>query len=72
MLIKSLKYYGTILHDQTANTISWTMILLSQYPEAQEKLYQEIASVLKDGEEPDAETIHKASYLRACVKETIR
>lgn len=48
------------------------MLLLSQYPEAQEKLYQEVTEVLKDGEEPDAETIHKAPYLRACVKETIR
>ncbi|EDV28134.1 uncharacterized protein TRIADDRAFT_53411 [Trichoplax adhaerens] len=42
------------------------------YPEAQEKLYQEISQVLKDGEEPDAVTVHNAPYLRACIKESMR
>ncbi|RDD37947.1 Cytochrome P450 10 [Trichoplax sp. H2] len=58
--------------DTTANTINWTLLLLSQYPKVQEKLYQEITNVLNDGEDPDAATVHKAPYLRACIKESMR
>lgn len=52
--------------------MAWTLMLLSKYPEKQEKLYQEIKSVLKEGENPDAMTVHNAPYLRACIKETMR
>ncbi|EDV19146.1 uncharacterized protein TRIADDRAFT_34090 [Trichoplax adhaerens] len=58
--------------DTTANTITWTLILLSKYPGKQEKLHKEIKSISKDGEDPDSETVHNAPYLSACIKEAMR
>ncbi|RDD37953.1 1,25-dihydroxyvitamin D(3) 24-hydroxylase, mitochondrial [Trichoplax sp. H2] len=58
--------------DTTANTITWTLILLSKYPGKQKKLHKEIKSILKDGEDPDSETVHNAPYLSACIKEAMR
>lgn len=40
--------------------------------DVQSKLREEVRSILKDSDHPDASLIEKMPYLRACVKETLR
>ena len=45
---------------------------MAKNPEAQEKLYQEIQSVLGDCTEPTPEDISKMPYLKGCMMESFR
>jgi len=58
---------------QTSAAIASILYQLSLNPDKQEKLYQEINTVLPS---PDsqltAESIETLGYLKACVKETLR
>ena len=45
---------------------------MAKNPDAQEKLYQEIKSVLGDRTEPTPEDISKMPYLKGCVMESFR
>ncbi|MDH5230468.1 MAG: cytochrome P450 [Gammaproteobacteria bacterium] len=58
-------------HETTAHALSWTWYLLSQHPEAMQKLQQEVDSVLTD-RLPRIEDIEKLVYTRAVFEETIR
>ena len=58
--------------DTTSNTMQWALYLLSKNPDKQEKLYQEIASVLQPGSQPDAQSLAQMPYLKACIRETLR
>ncbi|PAX56532.1 cytochrome P450 [Brunnivagina elsteri] len=58
-------------HETTANTLAWTWMLLSQYPEAQAKLQQEVKQVLGD-RPPTFADLPALSYTSAIVKETMR
>ncbi|PJZ69950.1 cytochrome P450 [Leptospira perolatii] len=58
-------------HETTANALSWAFYLLSQNPEAFEKVRAEAFSVLGD-REPNMDDIQKLSYTRKVVDETLR
>jgi cytochrome P450 len=58
-------------HETTANTLSWSLALLSAYPPARQQLEAEVDSVLGD-REPDAGDADKLPWTRAVVAETLR
>lgn len=59
-------------HETTANTLSWTVMLLAQNPEWQQKLHEELASVLEDGRDPTLEDLRRLPLLDRVVKEGLR
>jgi cytochrome P450 len=58
-------------HETTANTMSWSLALLSAYPSARQQLEAEADSVLGD-REPDAGDADKLPWTRAVVAEAMR
>ena len=58
-------------HETTANTLSWSLALLSAYPSARQQLEAEVDSVLGD-REPDAGDADKLPWTRAVVAEAMR
>ena len=58
-------------HETTANTLSWSLALLSAYPSARQQLEAEVDSVLGD-RDPDAGDADKLPWTRAVVAEAMR
>jgi cytochrome P450 len=58
-------------HETTANTMSWTLALLSAYPSARQQLEAEVDSVLGD-RDPEAGDADKLTWTRAVVSEAMR
>ncbi|CAN8238063.1 unnamed protein product [Cochlearia groenlandica] len=59
--------------DTTATALQWIMANLVKKPEIQEKLYEEIKSVIGEGDkEIEEEEAHKMPYLKAIVLEGLR
>jgi cytochrome P450 len=58
-------------HETTANTMSWTLALLSAYPPARQQLEAEVDSVLGD-RDPEAGDADKLPWTRAVVSEALR
>jgi cytochrome P450 len=58
-------------HDTTALVMTWTLYLLSQNAEVQEKLYQEVLSVMK-GDAPTLEELATMKYTDQVLKESMR
>lgn len=58
-------------HETTANALAWTWFLLSQYPEVEEKLYQELTTVLA-GRTPTPEDLPRLPYLEMVFSEAMR
>ncbi|SFC25230.1 Cytochrome P450 [Bacillus sp. OV322] len=58
-------------HETTANALSWAMYLLSQHPEAEQKLFQEIDAVIGD-RPPAPEDFMKLPYTQNVIWETMR
>ena len=58
-------------HETTANTLSWSVALLSANPAARERLEEELDSVLGD-RDPDAGDADKLPWTRAVVAEAMR
>ncbi|GBE90606.1 cytochrome P450 [Nostoc cycadae] len=58
-------------HETTANTLSWTWMLLSQNPEVREKLQSELCQVLQ-GKLPTLEDLGKLVYTQRVIKESMR
>jgi len=59
--------------DTTAQTLTWTFYLLSQNPEKEALLLQEIDRVLENGKIlPNFENIKSMPYLKGVVEETLR
>ena len=58
-------------HDTTSTALTWSLAYLATYPEIQEKLQNEIDSVL-NGRTPTAEDIPKLEYAEKIFKETLR
>jgi cytochrome P450 len=54
------------------NSLSLLMSVMARNPEAQEKLHQEIVSLLDPGEPITAKFLQNAKYLKACVQESFR
>ncbi|HET9130608.1 MAG TPA: cytochrome P450 [Terriglobia bacterium] len=58
-------------HETTANTLTWTWYLLSQYPEVEKKLHEELDEKLR-GRLPTFEDIPQLVYTEKVVAESIR
>jgi cytochrome P450 family 12 len=59
--------------DQTSHSLTNTMLLLSENPEKQEKLRQELKRIMPNPAAPiTAEMLNEMKYLRACIKEGMR
>ncbi|KAL8095521.1 cytochrome P450 89A2-like [Apium graveolens] len=63
--------------DTTSTALQWIMANLVKYPRVQDKLYQEIVSVVGEGEEleekvVEEEELQQMSYLKAVVLEGLR
>ena len=58
-------------HETTANVLAWTWYLLSQSPDVEEKLHQELDEVL-GGRIPEYADVDNLKYTRAILDETMR
>lgn len=58
-------------HETTSNTLSWTWMLLAQYPEVRTKLLEEIKTVLA-GRSPTVEDLQRLPYANLVIKESLR
>jgi cytochrome P450 len=58
-------------HETTASTLNWTWYLLSQNPDADAKLAQELFA-LSASERPNADDLKKANYTRQVIEEALR
>ena len=58
-------------HETTANGLSWTWYLLSHHPEARERLFDEVDSVLH-GRSPTADDVQKLPWTSAVFNEAMR
>ncbi|XP_050343067.1 cytochrome P450 4d2-like isoform X3 [Nymphalis io] len=68
--ILTLSIAGT---DTTAHCIGYTLQLLSKYPEIQDKVYEELCTVLEDSKRPIVkDDLQKLKYLERVVKESLR
>lgn len=58
-------------HETTAIALSWTLYLLSQHPEVEAKLHEELGRVLQ-GRVPTAEDVQRLEYTNRVVLESMR
>jgi cytochrome P450 len=58
-------------HETTANALSWTLMLLSQHPEARQKLTAELQQVLQ-GRLPKLADMGNLHYTNQVIKESMR
>jgi cytochrome P450 len=58
-------------HETTANVLAWTWYLISQSPDVEKKLHEELDHVL-EGRAPEMEDIENLEYTRAILDETMR
>jgi cytochrome P450 len=58
-------------HETTASVLNWTWYLLSQHPEAEEKLSRELRGSLK-GELPPLDELPRFAYSRQVIEEAMR
>ncbi|XP_055382123.1 cytochrome P450 4c3 [Condylostylus longicornis] len=61
-------------HDTTSAAISWTLFLLGERPDVQEKVYQELYEIFGDDKERPAtmKNLLDMRYLECCIKEALR
>jgi cytochrome P450 len=57
-------------HETTANAVTWTLYLLSQHPDVEAKLMDELTRL--DGAPPGVRDLQHLSYLEMVVKESMR
>lgn len=58
-------------HETTANALTWTWYLLSQHPEVEGRLHEELDSVLK-GRQPTVEDVPRLRYTEMVLAESMR
>ncbi|CAG5127098.1 unnamed protein product [Candidula unifasciata] len=59
-------------HDTTTSGTAWTLYHLSQHPEYQEKIYEEVVGILDGRENITWDDIHSMEFTTMCIKEGIR
>lgn len=61
-------------HDTTSSSISWILYALAKHPEYQEKVHEEIDSILLGREDDTIQwnDLNKMEYLTMCIKEGLR
>ena len=57
---------------QTSSQATFMLHCMAKNPEAQDKLYTEIQSVLGDRTQPTPDDLTKMPYLKGCMLESIR
>lgn len=71
--MKKLKYNNFFdFSVQTSNATLWWLYNLARFPTVQEKVYQEINSVLGNDGDVTPQHLAKLHYLKACLKESMR
>lgn len=58
-------------HETTSNALMWTFYLLAKHPEAQQRLYEELDTVLQ-GRAPQLEDLENLPYTDMVIKESMR
>lgn len=71
LLRDELMTFVTAGHETTSNALTWLWILLSQHPEARERLVAEVDEVLGD-EVPDIGVLDSLPWTTACLQEAMR
>ena len=59
-------------HDTTTSGMSWTLYCLAQHPQHQDKIREEVRSVLKGREWLEYEDLKQLNYTSWCIKEAMR
>ena len=59
-------------HDTTTSGMSWTLYLLAQHPEHQERVREEVRDVLAGREWLEYEDLKELKYTHLCIKEALR
>ena len=59
-------------HDTTTSGMSWTLYCLAKYPEHQEKIREEVRSVLMGRECLEYDDLKDLKYTQWCIKEAMR
>ena len=59
-------------HDTTTSAMSWTLYCLAQHPQHQDKIREEVRSVLKGREQLEYEDLKHLNYTSWCIKEAMR
>jgi cytochrome P450 len=59
-------------HETTANALTWTWYLLSQNPQAEARLHEELDEVLEAGRRPTIEDVPKLLYTEMVLAEAMR
>ncbi|KAK9744667.1 Cytochrome P450 [Popillia japonica] len=60
-------------HDTTTANISWTLLLLGNHPDIQDRVFEEIRAVIRDKSTPTSITeLHELKYLERVIKESLR
>jgi cytochrome P450 len=59
-------------HETTANAMTWTWMLLSGNPQAEQALHAEVDAVLGNGRLPGADDLPRLPYTRAVLAESMR
>ena len=59
-------------HETTANALTWTWYLVSKHPEVEEKLHEEVDSLLQGKRNPNYEDIPKLGYTTKVFTESMR
>ena len=59
-------------HDTTTSAMSWTLYCLAQHPQHQDKIREEVRSVLKGREWLEYEDLKQLNYTSWCIKEAMR
>jgi cytochrome P450 len=58
-------------HETTATTLAWTFYLLTEHPDAERRVREEIGEVL-DGREPTPDDTKRLSYMATVLHESLR
>ena len=58
--------------DTTTTTVQWLWYNLSKHPNVQDKLHDELHSVIGDSPVITAEHYNKLHYMKMCLKESMR
>jgi cytochrome P450 len=63
-----MKTFFAAGHDTTASLIGWTLWFMSQHPEIEQKLLDEVMTVMGAASSPTYEQLAEMRYLNAVLK----